>query len=42
MRGDNEEQPLHPIYNYAFITDAEEGLILTDINTLADGDPRNN
>ena len=28
MREDNEEQPMHPIYNYAFITDAEEGLIL--------------
>ena len=24
------------------ITDAEEGLILTDVNTLADGEPRNN
>jgi hypothetical protein len=38
----NQEQEFHPIYNYAFITDAEEGLILTDINTLADGEPRNN
>lgn len=42
MRKDNMEQPFHPIYNYAFITDAKEGLILTDINTLADGEPRNN
>ena len=31
-----------PIYNYAVVTDAEEGLILVDVNTLADGDPRNN
>jgi hypothetical protein len=38
----NREQDFRPIYNYAFITDAEEGLILTDINTLADGEPRNN
>ena len=42
MLGDNQEQPFHPIYDYAIITDAEEGLILTDINTLADGEPRNN
>lgn len=42
MRVTNQEQPFHPIYNYALITDAEEGLILVDINTLADGEPRNN
>ena len=38
----NQEQPFHPIYNYAFITDSIEGLILVDINTLADGEARNN
>ena len=42
MRVVNQEQPMHPIYNYALITDAEEGLILVDVNTLQDGDPRNN
>ncbi len=42
MRGPNAEQPMHPIYKYAFITDAEEGLIATDIETFADGEPRNN
>ncbi len=42
MRVENQEQPFHPIYNYAFITDAQEGLILTDVNTLQDGEPRNN
>ncbi len=42
MRKDNEEQPFHPIYNYALVTDAQEGLILVDVNTLADGEPRNN
>ena len=42
MRVDNQEQPFHPIYDYAFIIDADEGLILTDVNTLSDGEPRNN
>ncbi len=42
IRETNEEQPFHPIYNYALITDAEEGLILTDVNTLANGEPRDN
>lgn len=42
MRVENEEQPFHPIYNYAFITDSEEGLIVTDINTIHDADPVNN
>ena len=42
MRVANQEQPFHPIYNYAAITDSEEGLILVDVNTLQDGEPRNN
>jgi hypothetical protein len=42
MRIDNQEQPVHPIYNYALVTDRQEGLILTDINTFADGDLGNN
>ena len=42
MRAENEEQAMHPIYSYAYITDAEEGLILTNVNTLADQEPRNN
>ncbi len=42
MREINQEQPFHPIYNYAVITDAEEGLILVNVNTLADGELRNN
>ena len=42
MRVANQEQPFHPIYDYAFITDSIEGLIVVDINTLADGEPRNN
>lgn len=42
MRVTNLEQPFHPIYNYAFISDAEEGLILVDVNSMYDGEPRNN
>ncbi|MEQ9464599.1 MAG: hypothetical protein RJQ10_13140 [Haliea sp.] len=42
MRDVNLEQPFHPIYNYVLVTDAAEGLILTDVNTLSDGEPRNN
>jgi hypothetical protein len=42
MRVTNQEQPFHPIYHYAFISDAQEGLILVNVDTLADGDYRNN
>ncbi|HUP93132.1 MAG TPA: OmpA family protein [Solimonas sp.] len=42
MRKVNLEQPFHPLYNYALVTDSEEGLILVDINTLSDGESRNN
>lgn len=42
LRAANQEQAFHPIYNYAVITDREEGLILVNINTLADGEARNN
>jgi hypothetical protein len=42
MREVNLEQAFHPLYNYALISDAVEGLILTEINTLGDGEPRNN
>ena len=37
-----EEQPIHPLYRYAYISDREEGLILVDVSTLTDGDPSNN
>src|SRR4030095_1721449 len=40
MRVANEEQAFHPIYHYAVITDSVEGLILTNVDTLADGDQR--
>lgn len=42
LGGMNQEQPFHPLYRYAVITDSEEGLILTDVDTLNDGEPRNN
>jgi len=43
-RGDpaNHEQPLHPIYHYALVTDSREGLIFVNVDTLTDGDPQNN
>jgi hypothetical protein len=42
LRDENQEQAFHPIYDYAVVTDAVEGLYLVNIDTLADGDPRNN
>lgn len=39
---ENEEQPIHPLYRYAYIADREEGLILVDVTTLTDGIPSNN
>ena len=42
MRVANLEQPFHPIYSYAAISDSVEGLILVNVNTLADRDPQNN
>ena len=42
MTEDNQEQPIHPLYSYAFVTDAQEGLIAVNVDTLSDGEPRNN
>jgi len=39
---ENEEQPWHPIYHYAFVADRYEGLILVNVDTLSDRDPDNN
>ncbi|MDX6766480.1 MAG: hypothetical protein SFU85_06790 [Candidatus Methylacidiphilales bacterium] len=38
----NEEQPIHMLYAYAYITDREEGLVMVNVATLVDGNPRNN
>jgi hypothetical protein len=42
MLPENQEQAFHPIYRYAVVTDSEEGLVLVDVETLSDGEPRNN
>ncbi|NUM72889.1 hypothetical protein HUU40_00870 [candidate division KSB1 bacterium] len=42
-RPENQEQwPIHPLYSYAYIADKFEGLILVDVMTLVDNEPRNN
>ena len=41
-RRQRRTQVMHPIYNYAYVTDAAEGLIVVNVNTLADQEPRNN
>ncbi|MEK7748132.1 MAG: hypothetical protein AAB300_03555 [Nitrospirota bacterium] len=42
MLPENEEQAWHPIYHYAFVTDRYEGLIVVNVDTLSDRDPKNN
>ncbi len=42
LRQINQEQAFLPIYSYAAVTDSSEGLILVNIETLADGEFRNN
>jgi hypothetical protein len=40
---ENMEQPVHPIYAYAFVADRLEGLVIAGpLDTLLDGDSRNN
>jgi hypothetical protein len=39
---ENQEQPIHPLYRYAYIADREEGLVLVDVTTLGDANPSNN
>jgi hypothetical protein len=39
---ENLETPLHDIYHYVAVSDSEEGLILINVDTLADRDPTNN
>jgi hypothetical protein len=41
-RPENEEQAIHPLYRYLYVTDREEGLVVVDAATLLDGDPTNN
>ncbi len=39
---ENEEQPIHPMYAYIYVTDLEEGLVMSTAATLLDGNPSNN
>jgi hypothetical protein len=39
---ENEEQPIARYHGFAFVTDLEEGLIVTNVATLLDGNPDNN
>jgi hypothetical protein len=41
-RAENQEAQFGEIYHYAFITDAKEGLIAVNVDTLGDREPRNN
>jgi hypothetical protein len=38
----NEEAAISPIYAYLYVADREEGLVVVNVATLLDGDPRNN
>jgi hypothetical protein len=42
LRKINQEQAFLPIYSYATVTDSAEGLILVNIESMADGEFRNN
>ncbi|MBU3991987.1 MAG: hypothetical protein KKA12_05490 [Alphaproteobacteria bacterium] len=42
LRAINEEQAFLPIYSYAAVTDSAEGLIMVNVDTLNDGEFRNN
>lgn len=39
---ENEEGPIHLLYAFLYVADAEEGLIMILAGTLLDGDPNNN
>jgi len=39
---ENQEQPVAPLFRYAYVTDSVEGLIVVDVNTLHDGNNANN
>ena len=39
---ENEEQPIHPMYGFLYVTDRDEGLVVVGAATLLDGNPSNN
>ena len=38
----NEEQPIHPMYGFVFVTDREEGLVVVNTTCLFNGNPEDN
>ena len=42
IQTENQEQAMHPVYSYAALADAQDGLVLVDVETLANGEPRDN
>jgi hypothetical protein len=38
----NEEQPIDPFYAFVYISDRDEGLVISNVATLVDGNPDNN
>lgn len=38
----NEEQPMHPMYGYVFVTDREKGMYVVNVGTLFNGNPEDN
>ena len=42
QRPENEEQAIHPLFAFLYVTDREEGLVMVLAATLLDGDPANN
>lgn len=43
VRPENQEQKVHRLYDYAFVTDRVEGIVVVGgLSTLLDGNPRNN
>ncbi|MFM7113285.1 MAG: LVIVD repeat-containing protein, partial [Planctomycetota bacterium] len=39
---ENQENPVHPMYAFIYVTDKHEGLVMVGAGTLLDGDPLNN
>ncbi|MDB6054437.1 MAG: hypothetical protein JWN25_1960 [Verrucomicrobiales bacterium] len=39
---ENEEQPIHSLYAYVYVTDLQLGLVIVNVATLVDGNPDNN
>jgi hypothetical protein len=39
---ENQEQAIQPLYGYIYVTDREEGLVVSTAATLLDGNPSNN